>query len=127
MDIDDEAVESAFFFIISNCLHLCSWTVDRGRIEASLGREDRLFSQSHFNSGAVASGRLCKLLERRAGIEPANTGFADLRVDRFATGASWNSRNGKKAFNHRLFSENEKPTAPSGGWVVGVRYSCFGI
>jgi hypothetical protein len=26
-------------------------------------------------------------LERRAGIEPANTGFADPRVDRFATGA----------------------------------------
>jgi hypothetical protein len=26
-------------------------------------------------------------LERRAGIEPANTGFADLRVRRFATGA----------------------------------------
>jgi hypothetical protein len=27
------------------------------------------------------------ILERRAGIEPANTGFADLRVSRFATGA----------------------------------------
>ena len=26
-------------------------------------------------------------LERRAGIEPANTGFADPRVNRFATGA----------------------------------------
>jgi hypothetical protein len=28
-----------------------------------------------------------KNLERRAGIEPAYTGFADLRVNRFATGA----------------------------------------
>ena len=27
-------------------------------------------------------------MERRAGIEPANTGFADPRVSRFATGAS---------------------------------------
>ena len=27
------------------------------------------------------------MLERRAGIEPANTGFADLRVCHFATGA----------------------------------------
>jgi len=26
-------------------------------------------------------------LERQAGIEPANTGFADLRVSHFATGA----------------------------------------
>ena len=26
-------------------------------------------------------------MERRAGIEPANTGFADPRVSRFATGA----------------------------------------
>jgi hypothetical protein len=26
-------------------------------------------------------------LERRAGVEPASTGFADLRVNRFATGA----------------------------------------
>jgi hypothetical protein len=30
---------------------------------------------------------LKSILERRAGIEPANTGFADLRVSRFATGA----------------------------------------
>jgi hypothetical protein len=29
-------------------------------------------------------------LERRAGIEPAYTGFADLRVSRFATGALLN-------------------------------------
>jgi hypothetical protein len=28
-----------------------------------------------------------KDLERRAGIEPANTGFADRRVSHFATGA----------------------------------------
>ncbi len=28
-----------------------------------------------------------KVLEHRAGIEPANTGFADQRVSHFATGA----------------------------------------
>jgi hypothetical protein len=28
-----------------------------------------------------------KILEHRAGFEPANTGFADLRVSHFATGA----------------------------------------
>ena len=28
-----------------------------------------------------------KILEHRAGFEPANTGFADLRVNRFATDA----------------------------------------
>jgi hypothetical protein len=31
--------------------------------------------------------RLYPELERRAGIGPANTGFANLRVSRFATGA----------------------------------------
>jgi hypothetical protein len=31
-----------------------------------------------------------KKLERRAGFEPAYTGFADLRVSRFATGAFLN-------------------------------------
>jgi hypothetical protein len=31
--------------------------------------------------------RYRKLLEHRAGIEPANTGFADQRVSHFATGA----------------------------------------
>jgi hypothetical protein len=38
---------------------------------------------------AVSDGWMLRteILERRAGIEPANTGFADLRVDRFATGA----------------------------------------
>jgi hypothetical protein len=30
---------------------------------------------------------LQSILEHRAGIEPANTGFADQRVSRFATGA----------------------------------------
>jgi hypothetical protein len=31
--------------------------------------------------------KLLILLEHRAGIEPANTGFADQRVSHFATGA----------------------------------------
>jgi hypothetical protein len=30
---------------------------------------------------------LLGMLERRAGFEPADTGFADLRVSHFATGA----------------------------------------
>ena len=37
-----------------------------------------------------------QIVERRAGIEPANTGFADLRVDRFATGAFWELPTGFK-------------------------------
>jgi hypothetical protein len=37
---------------------------------------------------SLPPGCTVKTLEHRAGIEPANTGFADLRVDRFATGAS---------------------------------------
>jgi hypothetical protein len=32
-------------------------------------------------------GKYLKILEHRAGIEPANTGFADQRVSHFATGA----------------------------------------
>ena len=36
---------------------------------------------------ALANTVLVHSLERRAGIEPANTGFADLRVSHFATGA----------------------------------------
>jgi hypothetical protein len=58
-----------------------------------------------------------KMLERRAGIEPAYTGFADLRVSRFATGA-FKFFAGKQdpATSHR----NEKPTLPSGRWVSSL-------
>ena len=46
-----------------------------------------------------------KNLERRAGIEPAYTGFADLRVSRFATGACENS------FQLSVVSKNPTLTA----------------
>jgi hypothetical protein len=36
---------------------------------------------------AALSAAFKKNLEHRAGFEPANTGFADLRVSHFATGA----------------------------------------
>jgi hypothetical protein len=36
----------------------------------------------------IAIAMVKEILERRAGIEPAITGFADLRVCHFATGAS---------------------------------------
>ena len=35
-------------------------------------------------------------MERRAGIEPARTGFADLRVNHFATGAFANFESARK-------------------------------
>jgi hypothetical protein len=35
----------------------------------------------------IEDRRVIRKLERRAGIEPANTGFADQRVSHFATGA----------------------------------------
>jgi hypothetical protein len=60
--------------------------VDQGRIEADLMREHYLSARSItiLEAQPLAAS---SSLERRAGIEPANTGFADLRVDRFATGA----------------------------------------
>ena len=54
-----------------------------GRLPASRGREGCVRSSTPANVRRKAQ----RELERRAGIEPASAGFADLRVSRFATGA----------------------------------------
>ena len=82
------------------------------------GKRNGVSIERNVASGAIlfirhgATSRELKL-ERRAGIEPANTGFADLRVCHFATGASFNIRTLNRV-------QNEKPTEPCGGWVVGI-------
>ncbi len=55
-----------------------------------------------------------KNLERRAGIEPASTGFADLRVSHFATGA----------FGEEIVGKLKTHLAVS-GWVRGIRIQWF--
>jgi hypothetical protein len=47
-------------------------------------------------------------LERRAGIEPANTGFADLRVSHFATGALEQLVMANNGAPQKLSTENQK-------------------
>jgi hypothetical protein len=42
---------------------------------------------SFFSSFNMGKPLIFEALEHRAGIEPANTGFADLRVSHFATDA----------------------------------------
>ena len=64
-------------------------------------------------------------MERRAGIEPANTGFADPRVSRFATGASQNFSFNQIQIALILVSKNTKAHQPSGGWVIGVSVLIF--
>jgi hypothetical protein len=52
--------------------------------------EERIFARGSCAIRHLQSPRLglsVRNLERRAGIEPANTGFADPRVCHFATGA----------------------------------------
>ena len=57
-------------------------------LEARRQIHDELFRTAERKSIQAKLNALLKpILERRAGIEPANTGFADLRVSRFATGA----------------------------------------
>ena len=48
-----------------------------------------------------------EILERRAGIEPANTGFADLRVSHFATGAFLDRPSGAQQAAERVRTKNE--------------------
>lgn len=50
-------------------------------------------------------------MEHRAGIEPANTGFADPRVSHFATGAYLNS-------------PEIEPTTLWSGWADGFGVDC---
>lgn len=64
-------------------------------------------------------------MERRAGIEPANTGFADPRVSRLATGASQNVSFNQTQTALILVSKNTKTHQPSGGWVIGVSVLIF--
>jgi len=64
-------------------------------------------------------------LERRAGIEPANTGFADLRVDRFATGAFGTVDRSQPRPDHQLYPKNQKTHRAL--WRVGRRDSIFVI
>jgi hypothetical protein len=62
-------------------------------------------------------------LECRAGIEPANTGIADLRVDRFATGAFGTVDRSQPRPGHQLFTKNQKTHRAF--WRVGCRDSIF--
>src|SRR5215469_13272452 len=47
----------------------------------------RVSPATHSRTHREEQRKLLNLLEHRAGIEPANTGFADQRVSHFATGA----------------------------------------
>ena len=58
-------------------------------------------------------------MERRAGIEPANTGFAD------PPGASQNFSFNQIQIALILVSKNTKAHQPSGGWVIGVSVLIF--
>jgi hypothetical protein len=55
-------------------------------LEHRVGIEPTYTGFADLRVSRFATGAL-KSVEHRAGIEPAYTGFADLRVSRFATGA----------------------------------------
>lgn len=81
--------------------------------------------------GGCAFAAICvrqSCLERRAGIEPANTGFADLRVSRFATGAySVDCMMAMRIAIARLsLPKNRKPTCHFNlwRWVAWLRPDC---
>jgi hypothetical protein len=56
-------------------------------------------------------------LERRAGIEPANTGFADPRVSHFATGALWKLKRDLEKLDTNW--DHEQIKNPPAIWRVG--------
>lgn len=61
-------------------------------------------------------------MEHRAGIEPAYTGFADLRVYHFATGALRAPLFNPTSIPHSSFSKNRKPTCVAAGGLLEFRF-----
>ena len=66
----------------------CLTSFNRGAAESTEKHGTRyVFRYSSLCRVTESLYKLLRLLEHRAGIEPANTGFADQRVSHFAIGA----------------------------------------
>jgi hypothetical protein len=70
-----------------NCDSGNSGLSDTERIDLYLIEEIAVTEKCRDPIGDRGTFFCCLKLEHRAGIEPANTGFADQRVSHFATGA----------------------------------------